>query len=66
MKHNDCLKLATAMLRRNHIEYRIVQGRHIKLRFQHHGQKQMIIPRTPSDWRAIKNMRANLRRVGVE
>jgi len=66
MRRNDTLKLATDMLRRNRIEYRIVQGRHIKLRFQHHGHQQMIIPRTPSDWRAIKNMRANLRRIGVQ
>lgn len=43
----------------------VIRGRkHLKLQSPS-GKRRMTVARTPSDWRAAKNLRAFLRRIGI-
>lgn len=46
--------------------WRVVEGKHIKLYPPDQSKPPVVLPKTPSDWRALRNAIAELRRCGLE
>ena len=62
---NDILKNALSELKSHGIEPIIVHGgKHIKVTWSYQGKNRtLVVPYTPSDYRAIRNNRSALRRI---
>ena len=64
---NECLTAAVEELRSAGVPFSVDMSRkHIRLRFGPKLEKVRFIARSPSDWRAVKNERAGVRRALVE
>jgi hypothetical protein len=64
MRRNELVSQAIRILTEHGFAPFVEQGRHIKVRwFDGERRQQFIIPRTPSDHRALLNSRSDLRRI---
>jgi hypothetical protein len=58
-----CLAEATRILDNNEVPYKVTRGgRHYKIYWGQHLREALIVPKTPSDYRSVYNVRAQVKR----
>jgi hypothetical protein len=62
---NICIDAVTAELCAVGIDYAIVRGgKHVQVHWSSNGARRFyVVPATSSDWRAVQNARAGIRRI---